>query len=43
MVNLKGNEPKPGDQVAIAVSNPKDLEKILKITQGCYSGYEGFR
>lgn len=43
MVNLKGNQPIPGDQIAIAVANPRDLETTLKITQECYLGYNGFR
>lgn len=43
MANLKGNFPKFGDEVAIAVANPKDLEKVLKITTDCYKSYKGFR
>ncbi|MBI2629004.1 hypothetical protein HYW74_02900 [Candidatus Pacearchaeota archaeon] len=43
MVNINGEEPKPGDQVAIAVANPKDLDTVLRITRECYKDYKGFR
>ncbi len=43
IVNIKGEMPKPGDQVAIAVANPRDLEEVLRITQYCYGDYVGFR
>ncbi|MFC1682571.1 inositol monophosphatase family protein [Nanoarchaeota archaeon] len=43
MVNIHGEGPQLGDQVAIAVANPRDLETVLKITQDCYKDYEGFR
>src|SRR3989344_2902039 len=43
MVNIRGERPKPGDQVAIAVANPRDLDAVLKITEKCYKDYKGFR
>lgn len=43
MVNIRGERPKPGDQVAIAVANQRDLDAILKITEACYKDYKGFR
>jgi len=43
MVNINGEQPKPGDQIALAVANPADLEKVLEITRECYRGYKGFR
>lgn len=43
MVNVQGEEPKPDDHVAIAVANSRDLETVLRITEKCYQGYEGFK
>ena len=43
MTNLDGNQPTPKDHLAIAVANPRDLEKVLDITRKCYEGYSGFR
>jgi fructose-1,6-bisphosphatase/inositol monophosphatase family enzyme len=43
MVNLNGEQPNPKDHVAIAVANPADLERVLRITEQCYKDYKGFR
>ena len=43
MTNLDGEQPTTKDHLAIAVANPRDLEKVLKITQECYKRYSGFR
>lgn len=42
IVNINGEFPQPGDKIAVAVANPKDLETVLQITQACYEKYDGF-
>jgi myo-inositol-1(or 4)-monophosphatase len=42
ITNIEGNYPCPKDKIVVAVSNPKDLEKVLNITQSCYKNYKGY-